>query len=210
MRTPLAAACVAACLLLAGCPAPKTSNGSAPAPNPAEPRTWPIADLGLDKPAPAEMDLMLRGTKYEVESSQTAKEGGIEIAILVRGEELEREKYELDSTGFRYLGSASETFRPAIPLVRGNLTAPDQWDWAGQLDFAGQKLPAKATVTSVSDTLNLPGGPFDSIKVQVALEVRENSDQPAMRTLTFWIAKGQGIVKRDFNDSSTRQPRGST
>lgn len=150
--------------------------------------------------------LILSGTELPVEMSKTREGDVVVFHLLAHGEELETERYESDSAGFRFVGGSGETFKPAIPLVRYPLRVGETWEWAGQTALGPTEKPAKATITTQSERLNLASGVHNAIRVGVALRI-ETGRHEAKRDLTFWIAPKAGVVRREFGAGSAREPR---
>ena len=153
--------------------------------------------------------LIYGGTPLEVQISQEEGEGGETVlAIHQEGleEALETERYIADERGFRYAGGKEESFDPAIPLINEYpFSSASTWTWTGEMIYAGQTFPAKAEVSAEPAKLNLSSGSFNSVFVTVKLHIDgSNPEQP--KTFKFWIAPGEGVIRREFTASSTREP----
>lgn len=193
-----AAACGSLCLLLlAGCP-----QASSPEPKTGEVVALSPGDLNQ---APYEKgEIVLIGTTVPSMIKHEAADKGFTLTSLMEdGQAYEREEYEADDSSLKFKGTDIESFDPAIPLLTLPFHAPDQWTWSGKMTLAGKTFVASAVAASVKETLNAAGGPYETVKVTLDLSFKGSATK---RKLTFWLSKDAGIVKRDFAQSSTRQP----
>lgn len=200
MRTTpvLAAFCGSLCLLLlAGCP-------QAPAPDLKTGEVIALSPGDLNKAPYDKGEIVLIGTTVPSTIKHEAAPKGFTLTSLMEdGQAYEIESYESDDASLKFKGTDTESFDPAIPLLTLPFHAPDQWTWSGKMTLAGKTFVASATVSSVKETLNAAGGPYETVKVTLDLSFKGTQ---AKRKLTFWLSKEGGIVKRDFAQSSTRQP----
>jgi len=186
------------CLLtLAGCP-------PAPAPDPKTGEVVALSPQDLNK-APYDVgEIILIGTTVPSTIKHESDSKGFTLTSLMEdGQAYEIENYESDASSLKFKGTDTEAFDPAIPLLTLPFHAPDQWTWSGKMTLAGKTFVASATAASVKETLNAAGGPYETVKVTLELSFKGTQ---AKRKLTFWLSKDAGIVKRDFAQSSTRQP----
>lgn len=151
--------------------------------------------------------LVLAGTQIPV-TLEESKEGNIlTFAVKANGALIEREQYQSDESGFRFLGGPGITFQPAIPLVRYPMKSDEKWEWSGKMVQSGSTYDAKAEIAAKSELLNTAAGEFMTLMIQVDLKLDVGTKEPAVRSLKFWIAPGDGVIRREFGASSTREPR---
>ncbi|MCW5937688.1 MAG: hypothetical protein KIT11_10335 [Fimbriimonadaceae bacterium] len=149
--------------------------------------------------------LVLVGTEMDVEMGDTREGRDLSIHLRAHGEDLETEHYEVDQKGLWFVGVSGEAFEPPIPLAIFPITVGDSWDWSGTAELGPLRKPAKAKVSTDSERLNLATGVYNTIRIQVDLDI-ETGDHAAKRKLRFWISPESGVVKRAFGDT-TREPR---
>jgi hypothetical protein len=128
------------------------------------------------------------------------------IAVKVGGQLLEEELYRTDGGSLAFAGSSVESYDPPVLLAKSALSVPDTHAWKGSMTLAGKKFPAEAQVSAANESLNVAGGPYESIRITAKLTIKTNAPKSIERQLTFWLAPGKGIVKRAFDDSSERVP----
>ena len=58
-----------------------------------------------------------------------------------------------------------------------------------------------------NETLNLIGGHYETVVITIELSIDTDSAEPAEHKMTFWVSPEHGIVKRDFDFNSAREPR---
>ncbi len=151
--------------------------------------------------------LVLAGTQIPV-TLEESKEGNIlTFAVKANGALIEREQYQFDEAGFRFLGGPGITFQPAIPLVRYPMKSDEKWEWSGKMVQSGETYDAKAEIAAKSELLNTAAGEFMTLMIQVDLKLDVGTKEPAVRLLKFWIAPGEGVIRREFGASSSREPR---
>lgn len=169
------------------------------------------ADLGPETLPYEQGSLILAGTSVKVKLVEKREPNRVAFQIIAQDEMVEEEVYEYDQTGFRFAASnfpgSGEMFEPAIPLVRYPLDTGDSWEWKGNMSYAKRPYPASATITSASERLNLAGGQFNTVRIDVMLKVETGGGQVSDKKLIFWIQPKQGVVKRQFGGTSTREPR---
>lgn len=154
-------------------------------------------------------ELVLVGTPVPITLKSEATEEGFKLISLVQDIPYEQEVYAAGSGALKFAGTDAETFTPPIPLVSQPFEVPGTWTWAGEMALAGRTFNGSAEVESSKETLNLPGGPYDSVRLDVHLELEDKGGNISKRKLSFWLTDDHGIIKRDFAASSTRQPIGA-
>ncbi len=184
-----------------------TSSGKKDNP-PAQSVTLNPATL---KKAPYEKgEIVILGTPVPVLVEAKTTSNGFNIISKVEGSPYEEEMYLADDTSLRFAGTDVESFTPAIPLIAQPFEVPGEWTWAGTMKFAGKEFKASADLKSSKETLNLPGGPYDSFRIDAELSMQDPGGSIGKRKLSFWLTEQEGIIKREFAQSSTRLPVGST
>lgn len=163
--------------------------------------------MGLDRLPGQEANLILAGTEVPVELREVKKEGQMVVVLEAHGQIIEEERYVSDGDGFRFAGLSGETFDPPITLARFPMEVGKEWEWAGDACLGPICKPATGKVTSTEETLNLPGGVYRTVRIEVELVVDTGGKEKAARTLRFWVAPEHGIVRREFGFGSTREPR---
>lgn len=137
----------------------------------------------------------------------------VEFRLLIGGRPAEYEQYQLTSDSFLLEGFGirkqdGEAFDPPLPLLKFPIQAGVEGAWGGKIIDVPAKLAhsAKAKVRTGSESLDLPEGRVETLKVLVNLEIESGAKKPALRSLTFWFVPGKGIVERDFQAISRRGP----
>jgi hypothetical protein len=145
---------------------------------------------------------------FPVETTVTAQreEGNVELRFIAFDRAMDEERYAFDKTTFRYVGNVEDAFDPGIPLLRFPLDVGDKWTWSGTYVFGGQERKASANVSTSQDRLNTVAGEYGTVRVAVQLSVESDSAEPVSRLLTFWFAPKRGVVRREFEMSTTREP----
>lgn len=170
-----------------------------------------IVDLNLARLPYEEATLMIKGSAFDVTlSKMEGKDGKWELLAKAEGQVIEDESFVSSDKGLLYAGSRMESFEPPIPLFVDPVKHPDERTWNGVLKVGSQKLKASGVIKSSDESLNIPGGPFKAIRVDVELEFETTGTKRAQRSLSFWASEGRGLVKREFSDSSTRTPRATS
>jgi len=162
-----------------------------------------------DRVASADGELILAGSAVEVTIKPVRRGDELEITLLAHDRALERERYRTNAHGFALMEAAGERYDPALPLLRFPMQVPERWDWSGTVVTGGRRQSAKARVATELETLNIPGGPYRTVRIDVTLTVTSGTT-PVERALRWWIAPGQGIVRREFGTGSARGPRPPT
>lgn len=206
---------VAVCL--AGCEVQGKEIQPVPSPD-AEPTAIPQEFGNRDalKPGaspPKEASLILNGTEIPVVLKEKRETGFVLYSWIVdsSGEagdpvEVESEKYFDTTDLFSFAATAQEKYDPPISLVQYPMTVGKGWDWAGEVITGKTRAKATATISSKSDTLNLPSGKVATLMVKVDLRY-EGISSPNKRELKFWFEPGHGLIRRELWASSTRTPR---
>ncbi len=205
-RTSLLQILVILCLLPLVGASCQTSTGEGGQP---PQKTIVMAPDGFNKVPYEKGEIVLLGTPVPVTVKTEQTEGGFKLISLIADHPYEQEIYLSDASSLRFVGTDAETFAPAIPLMAQPFEVPGSWTWAGTMKLAGKTFKASADIESSSETLNLPGGPYKSVRVDVDLSMQDPGGSISRRKLSFWLTGEQGIIKRDFAQSSTRQPVGS-
>lgn len=154
-----------------------------------------------------EGSLILAGTRLPVELQERRKDGRFEIVVLAHGKAVEVETYRAENGQFLFESLSGESFAPPIPILRFPLRSNDSWDWTGEFRLGPTARPAKATVATQPETLNLASGSLQATRVDIALTVETSKATTAERGLKFWLAPKAGVVRREFGASSLREPR---
>lgn len=196
-------------LALVGCPSeqagkkPTVVNTSAP---------LAASELRLGELPYSEGQIVMGGTRLPVtiEKKDLGK-GKFQLLSKLKesGTLLEEETYILDDKTFQYVGTGIESFNPPITIANLPFIVPSEWDWTGEYVWDQRNGPAKAKakIETRRQPLNLPGGQFDdAILSQVKVTIEEAQGNSVDLNLSFWIAPGRGVIRREFAASSTREP----
>ncbi len=153
--------------------------------------------------------LTLAGDAIPVAVACTSTSGTVDIKLTAHGAVFEQEQYLQTQDSFDLLNAAGETYDPPIPLARAPMHIGDKWNWSGKMKSGDVGHVAKATITTMKERL-FPAGaaPADAVKVQVDFEVDGGGPTPAKRRLVFWMAQNLGVIKRQFGETSMREPAG--
>ncbi len=151
--------------------------------------------------------LVLAGTQIPVVIEEVREPKKLTLKIKTNGALIEDEVYEFDETGFRFLAGPGVAFSPAIPLIRYPVKSGETWKWAGTMNQSDSSYKATADITAKNETLNIPAGKFETLYVEVNMRLEVGTPEPAIRLLKFWFVPNQGVLRREFGASSTREPR---
>jgi hypothetical protein len=195
---------LAAILVCGGCKQPENNRVLVTAGD--GPKVQNAAELGGDQLPYTKGNLILGGTSVLVSLERKVDGPNIVFNLLAHGEQVEQEFYEQTDSTFGFRGGNSETYEPPISLCRFPMNIGDKWKWGGKITTAGTSKEATAEIISSQDKLNLPGGPFDTYKIEVLLKIEAGGPKPAERKLAFWFQPKKGIIKRELGALSTRQP----
>ncbi len=146
------------------------------------------------------------GTPVLVEMKREAAGQEVRFLLSAHGEVLETEVYRSSTSEFSLI-SIDERFEPPLPLLMFPMTLGKPWEWAGELVAGGVRHGAKATISPSTEQLFLTKtGGVDTVKIDVDLKIDSKTSTPAKRHLTFWFARGKGIVKREIGTATSREP----
>lgn len=146
--------------------------------------------------------VLLKGSPYEGMLKAAVKGDRTTFTLTVNGADFSQEKYITGPSLLRFEGTNQETYDPPLTLASAPLSAPDVSSWKGQIVVGEDRFDAEAEIRVTEENLNIKGGTFDALHFEVTMTF--NGDQT--RTLDFWTVPDKGIIKRDFNGSSTREP----
>lgn len=209
---------VSGLLALGGCPrVGKVSHDPEPEPQSSIP---PISknfqssgDLKPEVLPPKEANLVLASYIIPVELEGKAVNGKLVLTWLADKDSrsgppvvAEAETYFFSDQGFSLAEAPGERFDPPIRLVKYPLSLGDTWDWSGKLQTGATAAKATAKVTASEAVLNIPYGNFSALLVTADIHV-EQGTEGAKRTFKFWFQPGKGLIKREFGQSSSREPR---
>jgi len=157
----------------------------------------PMASLlyGAPPPIPVSVKTERKGSEYT-------------INLYSHGELFDFEKYRTSIESFSLAQAAGEEYVPPIPLLEfpANIGGPD-WAWTGTLSSEEDPHPAHATVTTRRDQIMIGEAEAGVVRVDVEMVIEPHGGEPAAeRRLSFWFDNGHGLVKRQFGETSIRQP----
>lgn len=187
-----------AALALFGCP--KTPTPTGPIQHFAkiddfQPYVQPYSRAYILVPTPIETEVVTeKGT------------GTVRFKFMYHDEAMDEEAYAFTDTQFLYTGNATDSYEPGIPLAKFPLGVGESWDWAGVYRYTGQDRKAKARVSTSGEKLKTVAGEFDTVRVEVELEIASGAQKPATDRLTFWLAPKRGVVRRESEFGYTREP----
>lgn len=151
--------------------------------------------------------LTLAGTAVPVTLNAEQSGNQFSLALFADGKEADREVYQISPAGVNLVAISGDRFLPPLPLVQTPGALGEKLEWQGRVASVGATDPAKATSLAMREELNVSGGPFSSVRVDVALRIEPEGGTPRERDLVFWIVENKGIVKRQITGISTREPR---
>lgn len=150
--------------------------------------------------------LVLAGEVIQAKLLRDKKPDATVFTIVRDGSVLEREVYSTVGTTFRLNEIAGVSYDPPVPLVFEPIVLGDTWNWKGTVKSGIQSLPASCSLHASSESLNVAGGPFSSVKIQMKLGMMVDGAN-AERMLTFWFVNDRGLVKREVGAASAREPQ---
>lgn len=150
--------------------------------------------------------LIFGGVPVETKLTSKHGEGTFAMFFESNGAVIDEERYGFDDTTFRYLGNQDEAFEPGITLLRFPFDVGESWSWSGTYKLGPEKRKAEAAIKTSSQRLNTVAGEFDTVQVSVVLKIESGAVEPVTQKLTFWFAPKHGIVRREFQYSTTREP----
>lgn len=175
-----------------------------------------MAELKPDAAPASPARLLLGSAEIPVQLVEERKEGSVTYKWKAHGEVVDSESYEVNPDSFRLKLAVSEAFDPPITLLREPVKVGSSHDWKGKVMLTQDGVPLKdprvhsdatAQVAVSKERITVVGGPYDSHLVTVKLMLQDEKGTPAKeRLLRFWFVPGKGIVKRDFSESSSREP----
>lgn len=146
------------------------------------------------------------GTPVDVTMKRMASGQEVRFMLSAHDEVLETEVYQSTTSEFA-LVSIDEKFEPPLPLLKFPMRIGEPWEWSGELLAGGLRHRATAKITPSTEQLFLTKtGGVDTVKVSVELQIDSKTPSPAKRPLTFWFARGKGIVKREIGTATSREP----
>lgn len=166
-----------------------------------------FSDLKPDELPPKEANLILSGTKVEVELNPIVKDGAVILTWLAHGVEVEREKYAVSPQALSLVSGPAESYEPAVPLLMFPFKVGDSYSYKGSQTIGRVSRPATAKISTAEETLNLETGNFGTIRVTVNMHVETGTPGGTDSEFKFWFKPGGGMVRREFGFSSTREPR---
>ncbi len=149
---------------------------------------------------------ILTGSPVATEVKTSKSQGHLRLDFMLHGSALDEEIYVYDDAFFRYTGSRLEEFDPGIPLLKFPFSVGDKWTWKGEYRTGGTVRKASAEIKTSPEKLATVGGEFSTVRTDVILSMESGSQTMATRKLTFWFAPKRGIVRREFQDGTTREP----
>ena len=160
--------------------------------------------------------IRLAGTAIEVELLEEREGSEVTYEWVYRIPEdeeaitsIEKEQYSTANNTFALVAGPAESFDPPIPLIKFPFAIGDNYEWKGTHRLGVTEKPASATINTQTDTLNLSVGKFEVVLVTVNLNVQTGNPAGTDSIFKFWFKPGDGIVKREFGVSSSREPRES-
>lgn len=167
-----------------------------------------LAKIGAGCPSSKSAKLNLAGDSIPVELACTDANGDVDVKLTAHNALFEEERYHAGEARFDLVDAAGETYDPPITLARAPMNIGDKWTWNGQMKAGDVGHTAKATISTSQERIFPPTGAIDALKVQVDFEIESGTPTPAKRSLSFWLAPGLGVVRRQFGSSSMREPAG--
>ncbi len=150
--------------------------------------------------------LIFGGVPVETKVRTESNDGKTTLFFESNGAVLDEERYAHDETTFRYLGNQDEGFEPGITLLRFPFDVGEEWTWSGTYRLGPESRKAEATCKSSSQRLNTVAGEFATVRIAVELKIESGAKDPVTQKLTFWFAPKRGVVRREFQYSTTREP----
>jgi len=196
-----------ALLLLCGCTHDKTSPPSGP-PVSGPPRLFTEFDVKPTGAPPQKAVLSLDGVKVPVRVKVEKDSKNFTINLYTHDELFDFEKYVVQDGSFSLSEGALETYQPAIPLLVFPFAfAGPSREWQGTLSGDSGPHPAHASVDVAKDDIVWNGSSSQAIRVTVVIFLDDvHNSAVARRTMEFWFAPGHGLLKRDFDNASIREP----
>lgn len=150
--------------------------------------------------------MTLAGAVVPIKIECTMSGAKVHLDLKAHNAVFEEEGYVQAADSFGLADAAGTTFDPPIPLLKAPMNVGDTWKWKGTTADGGPSRDSSAAVTTSAERLFTNAGGLDVVRVEVALEMSSGGPTPAKRTLEFWLAPKQGVLKRKFGSSSIREP----
>jgi len=154
-----------------------------------------------------EARIILSGKPLDTTWTRELKDGRITFQALSEGRMVEEEVYQVQDGNLELIKIGDMEFVPPIRLFKNPVLLNDAWRWSGQAKGMAESLPAEAKLTADEERLNKVGGPYDTIRTHVSLTLISPDGTRRDRNMTFWAVDGRGIVCRDLDQYSTREPK---
>ena len=149
---------------------------------------------------------MLEGTNFAVDLKAAMHGSELSIDLISHEKVLETEKYLATKESFSLVEASGLACKPPIELIRYGTNIGGTTQWSGKTVDFGTVIDSTATITSSEDAVVIGEVNYNAVKVEVELFLKASSDSKLSRKLVFWLAKGRGVVKRSFGNS-TRAPK---
>ena len=154
-----------------------------------------------------EARIIISGKPLDITWTREEKEGRVTFRALSEGRTVEEEVYQILDGNLDLIKIGDMEFVPPIRLFKNPVLLEDAWKWTGTAKGMAESLRAEAKLTSDEERLNKAGGPYDSIRTEVRLTLISPEGTRRDRNMTFWVVDGRGIVCRDLDQFSTREPK---
>ncbi|MBS1705232.1 MAG: hypothetical protein JST40_05115 [Armatimonadetes bacterium] len=149
--------------------------------------------------------LVQSGTPLEVKVERSETNGDISFKFVSNDKVAEEEIYHFDDLAFSVKKIAGIELNPPIVLLTYP-RSPLVWNSTGKMVYGQDTFPYEAAVSLSAEDLNVPGGPYSTVKATVNLAWTDMQKKSAERRLEFWFSNGRGIVKREVENVSMRDP----
>lgn len=179
--------------------------GCAPSSNPIAGTDW-IAEFAPTSKPPIDGTLQLPGANIPVAVESTRQGEFFTIQVTAYGEVLETERYRLHDGQFALTEALGETYSPEAPLLGKGTNSDTVWKWSGKIRSGGIDRKAAGEIFGKEIALELVGYKGPGRLVTMDLEIESGERVLAERRLSFFFAKGKGLLKREFGQASTRMP----
>jgi hypothetical protein len=155
--------------------------------------------------------LRLAGTRIPVELHFQKSKGEVTLRAVNKGTTIDKEIYRSNTDGFFLAYAGGESFTPPVPLLQYPMRIGQAWQWTGDMAANAQFRSARATVSTSMAQAEVGNGVKPGVKVRVTVQMLpergdRSTDAPVERELQFWIVEGHGVVRREFGQTSIREP----
>jgi hypothetical protein len=150
--------------------------------------------------------VIFAGNPVATTVSSSVEGGQTVFTFEGEGSVIDVEKYSSDESSFRFVGTETETYSPGITILRFPFEVGEEWTWGGKYKLSPEEREATAKVKTAEERLNTVAGEFMTVRVTVDLSIESGTAKPVNQKLTFWFAPKRGIVRREFQYSTTREP----